>query len=59
MVIDPISDLIIQLKNAGAVGKKVISIPYSKFKYTVASKLKESGYIKNVGKRGKKARKCI
>ena len=59
MVIDPVSDLIIQLKNAGAVGKEVISVPYSKFKYTVASKLKESGYVKNVSKRGKKARKCI
>lgn len=59
MVIDPVSDLIIQLKNAGAVGKKVISVPYSKFKFTVSSKLKESGYIKSVTKRGKKARKCI
>lgn len=59
MVIDPISDLIIQLKNAGASGKEVISVPYSKFKFTVAIKLKEKGYIKSVAKRGKKARKCI
>lgn len=59
MVIDPVADLIIQLKNAGAVGKEVISVPYSKFKFAVASKLKESGYIKNVTKRGRKTHKCI
>ncbi|MDP6387864.1 MAG: 30S ribosomal protein S8 [Candidatus Pacebacteria bacterium] len=59
MVNDPIGDLIIQLKNAGNVGKKLISIPYSEFKFEVAEKLKEKGYAKSVSKRGKKIKKYL
>ena len=59
MVVDPIADFINQLKNAGAVKRVSISIPYSKFKYAVAHKLKDVGYIKGVSKRGKKTRKCV
>lgn len=59
MVADPIADLINQLKNAGSVKREVVSVPYSKFKFAVAHKLKEAGYIKEVAKRGKKTRKCV
>lgn len=59
MVTDPISDFIIQIKNACMVGKEHVSIPYSKFKFAVANKLRDSGYVKSVTKRGKKARKNI
>lgn len=59
MVTDPIADLINQLKNAGIVKRDIISVPYSKFKFTVASKLKDAGYVKEVTKRGKKTRKCV
>ena len=59
MVVDPIADFINQLKNAGAAKKDVVSVPFSKFKYAVAHKLKEAGYVKGVSKRGKKTRKCV
>lgn len=59
MVTDPISDFIIQLKNAGAVGKREVSLPYSKFKLAVAEKLKEAGYIASAEKKGKKVKKTL
>lgn len=59
MVTDPISDFIIRLKNAGAVRKSSVSVPFSNFKFAVAEKLKEAGYVVAVEKRGKKVRKSI
>lgn len=45
MVSDTVGDFIIQLKNAGMVGKDQVSVPYSKLKAAIADKLKEAGYI--------------
>lgn len=45
MVSDSIGDFIIRLKNAGMVGHETVSVPYSKFRHSVADKLKEAGYI--------------
>lgn len=45
MVSDTVGDFIIQLKNAGAVGKGHVSVPYSKLRVAIANKLKEAGYI--------------
>lgn len=59
MVNDPISDFIIRIKNAGAVKRESVSIPYSKLKFTIAQKLQEAGYIKSVSKKGKKVRKTL
>lgn len=59
MVTDPLADFLIQMKNAGAVGKSVVSIPFSNLKHAVATKLKEVGYIGGVEKRGKKTHKFI
>ncbi|PIT96838.1 30S ribosomal protein S8 [Candidatus Campbellbacteria bacterium CG10_big_fil_rev_8_21_14_0_10_35_52] len=59
MVNDSIGDFIIQLKNASNAGLEFISVPYSEFKFQVAEKLREKGYIKSVSKRGKKIKKSI
>lgn len=59
MVNDPISDFIIQIKNAGAVRKEVVSIPYSKMKHAIADVLLAEGYIGGVEKRGKKVKKTL
>ncbi len=59
MVNDPIADLITQIRNASAVGKESITVPYSKLKHAVAQKLEDSGFVGAVTKRGKKARKCL
>lgn len=59
MVSDPISDFIIQLKNASLIGKESVALPYSKLKFAVAEKLAERGYVASVQRRGKKARKVL
>lgn len=59
MVSDPVADLIIQLKNAGAAGKVQVVVPYSKLRHAIAAKLETCGYVKAIAKRGKKARKTL
>tara|TARA_B100001989_G_C24351435_1_gene369877 strand:- start:147 stop:542 length:396 start_codon:yes stop_codon:yes gene_type:complete len=53
MVGDTIGDLIIRLKNAGAVKKDTVSMPYSKLRHAVLTKLAESGYVSAVEEKGK------
>jgi len=45
MVGDIVGDFIIQLKNAGMVGNKQVSLPYSKLKHAIADKLVKEGYL--------------
>lgn len=53
MVNDPVGDLIIRIKNAGAVKKEYIDVPHSRHKHDIAAKLKDIGYVADVEKRGK------
>ncbi len=53
MVGDTIGDFIIRLKNAGVVGKKTVSVPYSKLRHAVANKLVAAGYLESVEAKGK------
>lgn len=50
---DPIGDFIIRLKNAGNVGKKNISVPFSKMKVAVAELLSAKGFVGQVSKKTK------
>ncbi len=59
MVSDPVSDLIIRITNAGAVKHAVASMPFSNFKYAIAEKLKNAGYITAIDKKGKKIKKTL
>jgi small subunit ribosomal protein S8 len=59
MVTDPVADLINQLKNAGAVNKREVSIPFSQLKMAIAETLKSTGYIVAAEKRGKKVKKTL
>jgi small subunit ribosomal protein S8 len=52
MVSDTVGDFIIQLKNAGAVGKSQVLLPYSKLKHAIATKLADAGYVAAVGAEG-------
>ena len=54
MVGDVVGDFIIRLKNAGAVKKGTISVPYSKLRHAVADKLVDAGYLASVGTTGEK-----
>ena len=59
MTSDTIGDFIIRLKNAGAVKKESISVPFSSLKLAVAEKLKDAGFVASIDKKGKKVRKTL
>lgn len=48
MVTDRVGDFIVRLKNAGAIGKPVVSVPFSKHVEEIAHKLKTLGYVEKV-----------
>ncbi len=50
MVTDPISDLIIRIKNGSDAGKTVVVVQDSKFAENVAHLLKKAGYLSSVEK---------
>lgn len=58
-VTDPISDFIIQLKNASAVKKDRVIVSYSQILFAIAEKLKERGFVGEVEKKGRKGRKFL
>jgi small subunit ribosomal protein S8 len=45
---DPISDMLTRIRNAVAVRKSTVEMPYSKIKENVASILKSNGFISGV-----------
>ena len=45
---DPISDLLIQIKNAYLAKKSQIEVPHSNMKEEIANLLKKEGYLKVV-----------
>ena len=53
MVTDPISDLIIRLKNGSEAKKPSVLISYSRFAESVAHALKKAGYVAGIEKKGK------
>jgi small subunit ribosomal protein S8 len=50
---DPIGDFIIRIKNAGAVKKDSILVPFSKMKLAIAEVLSAKGYIGAVSEKNK------
>jgi len=50
---DPISNMIIVIKNGSLAGKTSVSFPYSKIKDAIAQCLKKEGYVKEVSKKTK------
>jgi small subunit ribosomal protein S8 len=49
---DPISDMLTRIRNAIAVNKREVSLPYSRAKHSVADLLKSSGFIDSVKAEG-------
>ena len=47
---DPISDMLTRIRNAQAVRKTDLVVPFSKVKYAIAEILKKEGYVANVEK---------
>jgi small subunit ribosomal protein S8 len=44
---DPIADMLTRIRNANAISKPYVDIPYSKFKAKILDVLKEEKYIKD------------
>jgi len=59
MTTDPISDMLIQIKNAMMVKKPSVSIPFSNLKLEIAKVLQREGYLKTAVKKGKKIKKVL
>jgi len=56
---DPIADMIIRVKNAQAVKKISVDVPYSNLKHRIAEVLVKNGFIVKVEKKYSKTRKII
>lgn len=56
---DPIADMISRLRNALAVEKSFVLVPYSSMKHSALSLLLDEGYIKSVESVEKEGRKFL
>ncbi len=56
---DPISDMLIAIKNAQAVEHPTVDIPFSNLKYEITKILVKEGLIKKAEKKGKKLKKFM
>ena len=56
---DPIADMVTQIRNAGAVQKDAVVLPYSKLKHAIADVLLAEGFISSVEKIGKDVKKSL
>ncbi len=45
MITDPISDMLTRIRNAQAVRKSDVLVPFSKIKYSIAKILEAEGYV--------------
>ena len=56
---DPITDMLNQIRNALAVGKQEVLIPFSKLKHEIANLLNQEGFIGEVKKVAKGKNKIM
>lgn len=56
---DPISDMLTQIRNAQAVGHPTVEVPFSNLKYEIAKILERNGFVEKVEKEGKKVKRTI
>ena len=56
---DTISNMIIQIKNAGSAGHDRVLIPYSKLKHSIVEVLKKEHFVKDVETESEKGRKVL
>ncbi|MDP3764813.1 MAG: 30S ribosomal protein S8 [bacterium] len=52
-MVDPISDMLTRIRNAGAVNKETVSMPFSKMKQEIANVLKKASLILDFEKKGR------
>lgn len=56
---DPISDMIIRISNAQAVRKRSVVVPHSAIKDEIVRVLKETGFVEDAIKRGRRNRRVL
>ena len=56
---DPVSDMLIRIKNAQRAGRKTAHIPYSKFKQEIAKAVMRAGLVESAERKGKRLKKII
>ncbi len=56
---DPIADMLTRIKNAQAVSKETVLIPFSKVKYEIANILAKNLFVEKVDKKGRQKNKAI
>jgi small subunit ribosomal protein S8 len=56
---DPIADMITRIRNAQKALKKTCDVPHSKYKWAIASVLRQEGYIYGFDRRLMNGKKCI
>lgn len=56
---DPISDMLTRIRNAQAVSRPTVSIPFSKAKFNLAKILEKEGLAVQVAAKGRKTKKLI
>ncbi len=56
---DPVAQMLNEIKNAQAVSKETVSFSYSKFKYEILKVLEKFGYISGIEKRGRGIKKVL
>jgi small subunit ribosomal protein S8 len=56
---DQISEMLTSIRNAQAVLKSTISVPFSNLKYEIAKILEQEGLIEKIEKKGKKGKKTF
>lgn len=54
---DPISDMLIRIKNAQLVSHDQVVMPFSKMKFAIANVLKSAGFVSEVERKKKKIKK--
>jgi small subunit ribosomal protein S8 len=56
---DPIADMLTQIRNAQAVLYPTVEIPYSNLKFEIAKILEKEKFVEKVEKKGKKTKRTI
>ena len=56
---DPISDMLIRIKNAQHAKQEMVRIPYSQMKHEIAQALERSGMVGASERKGKRIRKIL
>lgn len=59
MMVDPITDMLNRIRNAQAVSKRTVIIPFSKLKFQISKILEKEGFVQKTDKKRRRRKKVI